>query len=473
MQEREQGAPRDHKQEVIKHSAAIQIENHMTLLQRRTWNALLYHAYHKLVTQEEHEITLQDLATLVGYHSHDMDYLKDAAVAMLRCIVQYNILGKDGSVERWGATALLAQADIQKPKGLFVYAYSPELRRRLHNPDMYARLDLDLQKQFASKYALALWELCTDYLGAGRASGETPFIEVPIFRKLLGIVEGMYPTFMRLNERVLKPALGEVNRVSDFTVTLGMQRQGRKVVALKFTMHRVACLPELPPIPPSLDPEPEALPVIVQALREAGVSTSDALDLWQQGFACVEPRVRPTDQDAQGETAFAQYVREKVHLLQRRQAAGKIDNPTGFLLQAIRQNYANPAFAQKAQRQIAPHAPQTLRHQDVQRQALVAEKTALEQECERELDRLRAQVAMRAPEVIEHATATLLTNDDGFQFLYERGKSAHDNYQERYAIQAFLNPYLEQHDPVPFEGIRQRYAAQSAAVEAQIAALCP
>ena len=45
------------KVEVIKHSAAIQIQNNITLLQRRTWNALLYNAYSKLPTEEE-------------YHSH-------------------------------------------------------------------------------------------------------------------------------------------------------------------------------------------------------------------------------------------------------------------------------------------------------------------------------------------------------------------------------------------------------------------
>jgi Initiator Replication protein len=140
------------KREVIKHSAAIQIEDNITLLQRRTWNALLYNAYNELETKEEHSIPVKKLARLVGYDSHNMGYLKEAPLAMLRCIVQYNVLGKDGSSERWGAMALLAQVDIQK--GLFTYAYSPELRRRLHNPAMYARLDLNMQKQFDSKHAL-------------------------------------------------------------------------------------------------------------------------------------------------------------------------------------------------------------------------------------------------------------------------------------------------------------------------------
>ncbi len=195
---------REVKQEVIKNSAAIQIDNKISLLQRRTWNVLLFHAYNELQTEEEHAISLQYLATLVGYDSHDIEYLKEASKALMRCIVEWDILDKDGSPE-WGATALLAQVKIKR--GMCIYAYSPELRRRLHNPAMYARLDLNLQTQFDSKYALALWELCTDYLGSGREYGETPFISVEDFRKLRGVTETMYPAFMNFHQKVIKPAV--------------------------------------------------------------------------------------------------------------------------------------------------------------------------------------------------------------------------------------------------------------------------
>jgi len=177
------------KRDVIKSSAAIHIHNSITLLQRRVWNVLLFNAYNELEKKEEHQIALKDLSTLVGYDSHDMDYLKEAAEAMVRCTVQWDILDKDGSPE-WGVTALLAQGGIKR--GVFTYAYSPKLRQLLHNPRVYARLDLNLQKQFESKYALALWELCADYLGASREYGETPFIELDTYRALMGIKEGGY-----------------------------------------------------------------------------------------------------------------------------------------------------------------------------------------------------------------------------------------------------------------------------------------
>jgi hypothetical protein len=43
--------------------------------------------YNELDRKEEHEIALQELARFVGYKSHDMEYLKEASLAMLRCIV--------------------------------------------------------------------------------------------------------------------------------------------------------------------------------------------------------------------------------------------------------------------------------------------------------------------------------------------------------------------------------------------------
>jgi len=462
---------RDAKQEVIKHSAAIQIENNMTLLQRRAWNALLYNAYNELNTKEEHQITLQYLAQLVGYDSHDMEYLKEASIAMLRCIVQYNVLGKDGSLERWGATALLAQADIQKKKGLFIYAYSPELRRRLHNPEMYARLDLDLQKQFDSKYALALWELCTDYLGSGREYGETPFIPLETFRKLMGIADGMYPVFMRLNEKVIKPAIVEVNRVSDFRVTMDSQRQGRKVTALKFKMRRVAMLPEPQSEQRTLFPDLEEMPVIVKELKDAGLSTQDALEIWQQGFFFVDEDVRPADPGEVVEAAFVQYVREKIHLLKRRQASGKVENSTGFLLQAIRQNYANPEFAQERKREASEAKQRSKQERLMQVKVLERKKAEIQEARDRDLDQMRRQVAAEAPAVLDQAADELLAEDNGFRFLYKRDKSALENYQSRPSLQAFFNPYLEKHNSARLEAIRRNYAVQITVVDEQIASL--
>ena len=116
------------RQEIFTHTAPLHIPHGITPLQRRIWNALLFHAYEALTTEEEHRISLQDLAKLIGYDSHDMEALKAAAEALVHGMVLQDRHGSPA----WGVTALLAQAYIEQET--FLYAYSPALRRRLHSP---------------------------------------------------------------------------------------------------------------------------------------------------------------------------------------------------------------------------------------------------------------------------------------------------------------------------------------------------
>jgi hypothetical protein len=343
----------NNKKEVIKASAAVQVQNKMTLLQRRAWNILLAHAYDELPTEEWHHIGVHDLMQVLEFHSKNEDYLKDALEALVGCKVKWNVLDKDGTTI-WGVAALLAEAEIKA--GVCTYAYGPKFRSLLYNPKMYARVCLSLQNRFDSKHALALWELCIDYLGAERDYGETPFISLEHFRELMGITEGMYPTFKRLSEKVINPAIAEINRLSDFRVTVDYQRQSRKIVALKFKIRRVVLLPEPNKGQGRLFPELDDMPVVVRDLQEAGISAHESWEIWQQGFSCVHEGVRPAVPAEGADRAFEYYIREKIHLLKRKLASGRVENITGFLLEAIRKNFANPEFAQERTREAAAEA---------------------------------------------------------------------------------------------------------------------
>src|SRR6266436_6883221 len=456
------------KKEHKKHSSSVQIQNNITLLQRKTWNALLWNAYEELPTKDIHSISVQEIARLIVYDSNDEAYLKEATLAMMHCIVEWDVLDKDGS-EIWGAAVLLASVQIKR--GICSYGFAPHLRQKLYNPDMFARLDLDMQKRFKSKHSLALWELCIDYLGAKRDYGETPWIPLDDFYRLMGMAEGQYSLYKLFSQRVLSPAIAEINRVSDFRVSVEYQRQRRKVTALKFKIRRVALLPEADTKQATLFPELEDMPVVVKELQEAGMSSQDAWDIWQQGFRFVDAAARSAEPREDADTAFVQYVREKIHLLKRRQASGKVENSTGFLLQAIRQHYGNPEFAQEQKRQ-ASEAKQSTKHERLmQVKVLERKKAEIQGSLERELDQLRSEVATEAPVVLDQAAAELLAEDNGFRFLYKRDKSVLENYQSRPSLQAFFNPYLEKHDSARFETTRQRFAAQIATLDGQIAAL--
>ena len=462
---------KEEKQEVKKDSASIQIENNITLLQRKAWNVMLWYAYDDLPTKAIHEISVQQIMRLIGYDSKNDEYLKEALEALSECKVKWNMLDKDGAPD-WGFAVLLASASIKH--GVCSYGFAPHLRHKLYNPDIFARLDLDMQKRFDSKHALALWELCTDYLGAKREHGETPWIEVEEFRKLMGVKESDYYAglFKELNRKIIIPSIGEINRISDFRVTVEYQRQGRKITALKFKMRRVAMLSEAGAVQIKMFPDLEDMPAVVAELKAAGLSTSDAWEIWQKGFVYVQEDVRPKVAGDDDGAAFLQYVREKIHLLKRRHGSGKVENSTGFLLESIKKNYSNPEYAAEIQQEINREALQAKRERERQIKALEAHKAVLEKARDKALEEEGYSLLVDdEPGLLEDAAAWAMREVKGFQLLYDGGKSASENYQDRYAVQALLNPYLKQQRPEYFQVIEERYAAEIAAIDAQISSL--
>ena len=456
--------------EVIKASAAIQIEGKITLLQRRAWNVLLARAYDELPAKERHAVRVPDLMRDLAYNSGDQEYLKDALEALVGCKLKWNILDKDGHTE-WGVAALLAGAKISR--GICVYEYGPTLREKLYNPHMYARLSLLVQNRFESKHALTLWELCVDYLGAKRDCGETPWIDIDAFRKIMGIEDSHYyaALFKKLKQKVITPALTEINRLSDFSVTVEYQHKGRRVTALKFKMRRVFLLPGPANTQAPLFPELDDMPPLVKELRDVGLSTQDALEVWQQGFHYVDAATRPLEIGEDAEAEFARYIREKIHLLKRRQASGKVENITGFILEAIRKNFANPEFSQEEKHQKAAEATKAKKVQDVQKRQLESQLEELEKARNEALAKECSDIAAMSPEVLETALPGVLQTNAVLRDLYKPDRSALDNYRESFSLQGALGPYLERHAPERIQTIKDHYAKLMATVEGQIVAL--
>ena len=351
----------DHKQEVVKHSSAIQIENVVTLLQRRAWNVLLANAYDDLPTEEVYSITVKELASALGYASRNETHLRETLKNLMATIIEWNVVGKDHE-HIWGAATLLAEVEIEN--GVCTYAFGPRLRQRLHNPKMYARISLSIQNQFSSKHALALYELSVDYLHTDRMYGETPFISMPDFRKLMGLSDDVYPEFKKLNKWVIKDPVNEINTVTDLHVTPSYKRQGRRVVAVKFTIERRLEIPSTCSQQPLLFPDLDDMPPGVIILCEAGLASADARAIWQQGVNYIEAADKPEPE------AFDAYLREKIDLLRRRMAQGKVESVTGFLLAAIKQNYPNPEYTKATEKRRQAHRTRT----EAERQEALSER---------------------------------------------------------------------------------------------------
>ncbi|RKU26779.1 initiator RepB protein [Candidatus Poribacteria bacterium] len=332
------------RDEFIKASPAIQIQGNITHLQRRAWNVLLANAYEELPNKEMHRVSVAELSEKLGFNSRNQEHLKDMLKALTECIVEWNTLGKDKN-QVWGVASLLASAEIEK--GICTYAFAPHLRLKLYNPRVYAKLNLRLQNRFSDRHALILWELCFDYFDSARDQGETPFIPLEKFRELMGVDGDVYPAYKTLNQCVIKPALKEINALTNFFVEVEQKREGRKIAFLKFKISRLKELlsvePSVEPTQESLFPDIEELPALANALVQAGVARREAVSIAHQEWKAVDAEV-----SMEAYQDFEAYVQEKIGLA--KQATG-VKNIGGFIIQAIRENYQDPAFqAQLAER---------------------------------------------------------------------------------------------------------------------------
>ena len=387
--------------EVIKASPAIQIQSKITHLQRRAWNVLLANAYNELPNKDIHRVSVAELAKKLGFNSHNEDYLKETLEALVDCTVEWNILGKDKE-EEWGVASLLAEVRIKD--GICTYAYPPYLRTKLYNPRIYTKLNLRLQNQFTSRYTMILWEVCFDYFDIARNQGETPFIPIETFRELMGLEQGEYPVFKVLNRDVIKPAITEINTLTNFFIEVEQKRIGRRIGELKFKISRLKELPSLEPTQMPLFADVEDLPTIAIKLIQAGVSRKEALRIANQEWDVVDTAARPEDKEN-----FAVYVEEKIGLARH---ATSVKNAGGFIVKAIQENYQDPEFQKQLQTEKAEN-----------KKAMLA---SLKDEMLEKQNALIRQAVRANPELLQQAAAKITSG-----FVRER-LMAYDSIKDAY-----------------------------------------
>ena len=328
--------------EVIKASPAIQIQSRISLLQRRAWNVLLANAYNELPDKDIHTVSVVELAAKLGFGDGNQEYLKEVLRSLRSCEVEWNLLNKDNKQE-WGVAGLLAEVRISD--GICFYQFPHTLRLKLHNPRVYAKLNLRLQNQFRSRYALVLWEICFDYFDTDRDRGETPFIALEVFKSLMGLEKEEYPIFKELNRNVIKPAIKEINDLTNYHVEVEHKRLGRRIAELKFRITKVKQFP----VQESLFPDIENLPPVAIELVQAEIDRNMAMKIADQAWDFVTPEKLP---EPGTYPDFLGYVAEKIEISRH---AAEIKNRGGFIIEAIRENYQN-SEVQKARQLRAEKA---------------------------------------------------------------------------------------------------------------------
>ncbi|WP_321943970.1 replication initiation protein [Paraburkholderia tropica] len=212
-----------------KAAAAIHVSGELSLLERKLVNVLLLNAIDKISTQNVFTIPTEVLSTLAGRgKSKNVDSLKAALETIGSTRIEFNLLETEQQPAHWRFSNMLGGAEIKG--GICRYEYPKMLTEMLADPDVYALIDLNVQNEFKKGYALSLYENCLRF----KRIGKTRFVPLGTWRKLLGAQATTYDDFKRFASMVLKPAVAEVNKVSNIIVEPEYRKEGRKVVEMRF-----------------------------------------------------------------------------------------------------------------------------------------------------------------------------------------------------------------------------------------------
>jgi plasmid replication initiation protein len=300
--------------ELKKHVAVIHSSNKLTLLQRKIANALLFNAYGELQEKEEHVIHIATLCELIGYDSHDHKSIKQALVNLLSTVLEWNLVDGErlDSEGVWNASSIIADASIDR--AICTYSYSNKMRKLLHRPNMYGRLDMLVQARFQSGYGLALYENCNRF----QDIGQTPWFNMEKFRKLMGVKEGKYKIFRDFKTRVLDKAVEEVNKYSALVIYPQLRKQNRQVTAIQFLIKKSSTI--------LLNDSNAAIPLEDEQLTDMLKS--------QFNFSTKQAAETIVQYDEK-------YIREKINLIQASPSFknGKVKNLARYLLAALQDDY--------------------------------------------------------------------------------------------------------------------------------------
>ncbi|WJF91822.1 replication initiation protein [Paraburkholderia bonniea] len=215
----------------------------ITLLTRKLFNVLLAVAQQADDSGDTYRALLSDIVANSAFDSNDTALVKEHLRRMVSVQVEWSTgTSSQKPGRKWGISTLIADAEILEDpatRRVWVeFSFAPKIKKKLLDPVQYARLSLQFQSQLRSSAGLALYEICVRYLTnpshlTMREAWEwwRPILSGTPDTEAGDEVKREYKYFKR---DYLRPAIAEVNAVTNIFVELIEHREGRRVAEIQF-----------------------------------------------------------------------------------------------------------------------------------------------------------------------------------------------------------------------------------------------
>jgi len=197
---------------------------HLTMHDRRTLNLLYEHAHNTagLTPDIEHEIAL---SAIRGTHK-GAERVRDSLHRLMSVIVEINttIDGKKKVIKTHLFDFTESDFDESGRDAVVRYGLPKKLRTVLKDSSTWGRIKGEIILAMSSKYAIALYEMVQVRCHLEHKWQEN--FDLQNFRELMGVPDGKVTRSPEMIRQVVKPAILEVNGLSDYSVALDPIRHG-------------------------------------------------------------------------------------------------------------------------------------------------------------------------------------------------------------------------------------------------------
>lgn len=215
--------------EAKKPAELIQVTGHenLTLAARRAIT-LLWHNAHAQGVEENKDYTIE-IDDLIGSRHKGYEIVEDSVEALMKTLV--TVKHSDGSTTR---VQFLGGNDMDspdRPAGTLTYSFDKRLINILKNSTIWGRISFPVLLSLSSKYAVSLYENAAQLSGLDYKTSQVYTLED--FRTMLGVETNKYPAFGNLSQKVIKPAVQEINALAEFHISVTPIKTSRKVTHIR------------------------------------------------------------------------------------------------------------------------------------------------------------------------------------------------------------------------------------------------
>jgi plasmid replication initiation protein len=196
------------------------------------YNQLLANAWNNIRTQPIHKVLK---ASLRGTHESN-DRLEQAFDKLMGAWAKIRARDpQSNEMATFRVHLLGSNKEEDRDDGYFYYTFPPDLLAVIQQSKAWATIKSHIMYALRSKYSIRLYEMVERRIGLMKQYED---FSVDEFRAMLGVPEGKLDRFADFNKHCLKPALAEVNQLTDFTVEVMAIKKGRTVEKLRLAWFK-------------------------------------------------------------------------------------------------------------------------------------------------------------------------------------------------------------------------------------------